>query len=75
MVTRNSYSSERRLMIDMAAIRELYRRKEIDGVAHIPGKTNLADVMTKIVQSPELLDLMQGEMTLGATHSVMRGDE
>lgn len=45
MVTRNAYSSERRLMIDMAAIRESYRRHEIDGLVHISGSDNPADCL------------------------------
>lgn len=73
MVTRNSYSAERRLMIDMAAIRQAYQRWDIDGIAHVSGASNPADAMTKIVQSGSLLDLMGGRMTVQATQWVMRG--
>lgn len=64
MVTRNPYSAERRLNIDPAAIRESYRNREIDGIAHIMGANNPADSMTKVVISSNLLGLMRGQMTV-----------
>lgn len=74
MVTRNSYRAERRLMIDMAAIRQAYQCWDIDGIAHVSGASNPADAMTKIVQSGSLLDLMKGVMTVQATQWVMRSN-
>ena len=73
MITRNSYSAERRLMIDMAAIRQAYRRRDIDSVAHVAGSDNPADAMTKIRQSKALMDLMDGRMTVHPTQWVVRG--
>lgn len=75
MVTRNSYSAERRLMIDMAAIRQAYQRRDIDGIARVSGASNPADAMTKVVQNGHLLDLIAGRMTVAATHWVMRSSE
>nr|AHF58602.1 polyprotein [Chondrus crispus] len=72
MVTRNSYSTERRLMIDMAAIRQSYQRREIDGIAHIPGPTNPADAMTKVGQNGVLANLMQGRLTMEPRQWVTR---
>ena len=60
MVNRKSYSTERRLMIDMAAIREAYDRHEIDCVAHVPGVNNPADALTKLTQSKALISMMEG---------------
>ena len=71
MITRNSYSAERRLMIDMAATRQAYRRREIDGVAHVAGADNPADAMAKNRQSKAVIDLMAGRMTVHPTHWVV----
>lgn len=75
MVTRNSYSTELRLMIDMAAIRESYGRREMEEIAHIGGSNNPADEMTEIVNSESLRDLMRERMTVGATQWILRRDE
>lgn len=73
MITRNSYSSERRLMIDIAAIREAYGKREIEGVAHVLGTNNPADALTKIVHSEALLALIKGSCIPVVSQWVMRG--
>lgn len=72
MVTRNNYSAERRVMIDMAAIRYSYRKKNITRIAQIVGKNNPADEMTKVVQNTKLRDLMVRMKTLRSVQWIAR---
>lgn len=60
MISRISHSSEKRLMIDIAALRGAYRRKEIDSIAHIQGKSNPSNALIKITHSDALNCLMNG---------------
>lgn len=46
-ITKRSQTSEKRLLIDLATVREAYRKKEIDNIAWIRSECNLADGMTK----------------------------
>lgn len=46
--TRGEHSTERRLMVDILAARQAYRRFEIEGVALIKVDVNLADALSKI---------------------------
>ena len=72
MIARNSYSAERRFMMDIAAMRQAHCRRDIDGVTHVSGSDNPADAMTKIVQSKALMDLVAGGMTMHSTQWVVR---
>ncbi|KHJ31553.1 hypothetical protein EV44_g3894 [Erysiphe necator] len=49
-------TKEKRLMIDIAAIRQAYERREISQVIWIKGKSNPADAMTKSQYSDQALD-------------------
>ena len=40
-------TQEKRLIIDIICLRQAYKRKEIEKVKWIKGKSNLADAMTK----------------------------
>lgn len=75
MITRNSYSAEKRLMIDLAALRESYRRREIDSIAHIQGKSNPADALTKITHNVALNCLMDGIATVRVNQWIVRSSE
>ena len=46
-ITRRSQTQEKRLLIDLATVRDAYRSKEISNVAWIRSEYNLADPMTK----------------------------
>lgn len=59
-------------MIDLAAIRQAYQRREIEGIAHVPGAENPADAMTKVVKSGRLMELMEGKSTAQASQWVVR---
>lgn len=47
VITRASHTTEKRLMIDIAAAREAYNRKEISNVGLVKSANNLADGLTK----------------------------
>lgn len=54
VVTKASHSSEKRLMIDIAAAREAYNRHDITSVGLIASEHNLSDAMTKLRCGPAL---------------------
>lgn len=72
MVTRNIYLTERRLIIDMASIREPYRKKEIARIVHVAVTKNPAETIKKVAQSAKDLDLMVGKTTIRSTQWVER---
>ena len=57
-ITKRSQTSEKRLLIDLTAVREAYRRREITNVAWVRSEYNLADAMTKIVKDSILDDVL-----------------
>ena len=58
-ITKLSTVSEKRLLIDIAAIRETYRNGELSNVAHVASEYNLADCFTKRTKSNLLRHLME----------------
>ena len=72
MVTCNSHSAERRLVIDMAATSQAYQRQDIDVIPHVSGASNPVDAMTKVVQNGLLKDLTAGRMAAAATQWVIK---
>ena len=54
VITRSSQMSEKRLMIDIAGVREAYRNMEICDIGHIRTANNPADAMTKLVECNSL---------------------
>ena len=58
-ITKLSTVSEKRLLIDIAAIRETYTNGDLSNVAHVASKHNLANIFTKEkADSTMLRDLM-----------------
>ena len=51
VIARDAQTSERRLQIDVLALRQSYDRGELDRIAWIPGDKNAADPLTKYVLS------------------------
>jgi hypothetical protein len=47
VITRECITTEKRLMLDLAAARESYRRREIDNIGLISSEHNIADALTK----------------------------
>lgn len=48
VIAKDAITTERRLQIDVAALKESYIRGELDNIGGIPGPINAADGMTKI---------------------------
>lgn len=47
-------------MIEMAAVRDAYQKREIYDICHVPGYTNPADALAKKCKSAFLYALMNG---------------
>jgi len=59
-------TSEKRLMIDIMALRQMYERREIDDIVWINGHDNPADAMTKASPNKALEKLITtNELTVG----------
>lgn len=58
-LTRAKLTTERRLMIDIEAVREEYNERTIANVALIRSADNYADGMTKLAPNSSLLHLLQ----------------
>jgi hypothetical protein len=58
-ITRYKRTTEARLMIDIHAVREAYRRKELHNVALIRSEYNIADAMTKVPGNAALLQCLR----------------
>lgn len=58
IITKSSTTSEKRLMIDLAAINEAYKLHEISKIGHISTQKNPANSLTKIAKSDQLLQIM-----------------
>ena len=50
VITGNNYTTEKRLMVDIASIREAYNDHIISNIALIRSEHNAADAMTKVTQ-------------------------
>ncbi len=59
VITKCSKKQERRLMIDLQAVRDAYKAHEISNVGFIRGPNNLADGMTKPFKCDPLNDLLR----------------
>ena len=51
VITRNTTTTEKRLMVDIRAIREAYEHMEISDVAWIRSENNPADALTKVKEN------------------------
>ena len=59
VVTRNSSTLEKRLMIDIASTREAYKRGEIAQIGHVRSEHNPADAFTKECKCPSLEEILE----------------
>jgi hypothetical protein len=58
-IARGSATTERRLLIDLAALKTGYRNHEIDSLVFVRLQDNLADALTKLTVPHTITDLMQ----------------
>ncbi len=57
VITTGSYTTEKRLMVEIKATREAYNKNEISNVGWVPGTFNPADELTK----PITCNLVKGK--------------
>ena len=62
VITKSSSTTERRLMIDVAAVREAYHSFEISEVGLVRGSTNMADAFTNPSANKALKDFMATQL-------------
>lgn len=60
VITKNTTTVEKRLIIDLQSARESYEKMEISDIAKIPSKANPADALTKVTKN-EVLDRILDE--------------
>jgi Reverse transcriptase (RNA-dependent DNA polymerase) len=58
-LTKDRYTKERRLLLDIAAVREAYMRKDLANIGLIASCHNIADSMTKLAPNQSLSHVMQ----------------
>lgn len=58
VITGNRYTTEARLMVDVASVREAYNQKIISNIALIKKEHNVADALTKIKPNDALLQVL-----------------
>lgn len=58
IITRRRPTTEKRLMIDLRAVREAYQDRSISNIALIASEYNVADSMTKITSNDSLRKLL-----------------
>ena len=59
VLTKASYPTERRLMVDVAAVRESYNTYEISNIGLVSGKDNPSDALTKPNFGAPLMRILQ----------------
>jgi Reverse transcriptase (RNA-dependent DNA polymerase) len=62
VVTRATYTAERRLMIDVEATRQAYIRRDIDDIGLLASEHNVADGLTKDMVQTQLKMAMNGTL-------------
>ena len=73
VVTKNTTTTEKRLMIDIKAVRESYERMELSDVAWIRSENNPADALTKVKENAVLNRIVdQGIVDHGIEQWVIR---
>lgn len=73
-ITRGRRTNERRLMIDILATRQSYKRYEISGVGYISGVNNPADGLTKLGHNKVLEEVFyEGRINRRAEKWIDRG--
>lgn len=59
VITGNRYTTEKRLMVDIAAVREAYNDRIIANIGLIRSEYNAADAMTKITLNVPLTNILR----------------
>jgi hypothetical protein len=76
VITKASYTREKRILIDLASVREEYRRFDIDDIGLISSEENLADGLTKETNMDKLREAVStGRLQTVVKHFVIRPPE
>lgn len=74
-IVKNSFMTEKRLMIDVNAAREAYQKLEISDIGHVDDPDNPADGLTKAKQCNGLNTVLQtGTVNHEVNQWVVRND-
>jgi hypothetical protein len=68
VITKASYTREKRILIDLASVREGYRRFDIDDIGLISSEENLADGLTKETN----MDKLREAVSTGKLQTVVK---
>lgn len=73
IITKSSYSTEKRILIDIACAKEAYRKKELSDIGLVGSKDNIADCLTKKTSGKDLLLVVtNGKLQMKVKQYVIR---
>ena len=73
VISKGSRTSEKRMMIDIAAAREGFKRKEISDIGFVRSSNNIADGLTKAMNQSALLRILStSTLHVNAEQCIMR---
>lgn len=76
VITKCSTCREKRLLIDIAVVKEAYQKQEISQVGHVFSDQNPADALTKIGNCPALNSILEtGQLHLEVNQWVVRSPD
>jgi hypothetical protein len=76
VITKASYTQEKRILIDLASAREGYRKLEIDDIGLVSSEENLADGFTKETNMDKLREAVRtGKLNTIVKQFVIRSPE
>ena len=70
VITGNNYTTEKRLMVDIASIREAYNDHIISNIALIRSEHNAAGAMTKVAQNTALQEILYTHSSVSSTSAI-----
>ena len=75
IITKSSYATEKRILIDIAAVTEAYREKDLSDIGLVASSDNLADGFTKSSKASTLLQTVKdGNLDIKVKQYVIRGN-
>ena len=76
IITKSSYSTERRILIDVAVAKEAYRKKDLSDIGLVASKDNVSDCLTKTSSGRDLLKVVtNGKLFMEVKQYVIRAQK